>query len=86
MLVTERIDDAKQPYERLLGGAAVGDATLFAREDVVEAAWRVVNPVLGPTATLRGRHLGSDRGGPPARFVGVARSCRDRVRWDPRSR
>jgi len=51
MLVTERIDDAKQPYERLLGGAAVGGPTLFAREDVVEAAWRVVNPVLGPTAT-----------------------------------
>lgn len=35
------------PYERLLGDAARGDATLFAREDSVEAAWRVVDPVLG---------------------------------------
>jgi glucose-6-phosphate 1-dehydrogenase len=39
--------DAMDPYERLLGDAADGDATLFAREDSVEAAWRVVNPVLG---------------------------------------
>ena len=35
------------PYERLLGDATRGDATLFAREDSVEAAWRVVDPILG---------------------------------------
>jgi glucose-6-phosphate 1-dehydrogenase len=35
------------PYERLLWDAAHGDATLFAREDAVEAAWRVVDLVLG---------------------------------------
>jgi glucose-6-phosphate 1-dehydrogenase len=34
------------PYERLLGDAMRGDATLFTREDEVEAAWRVVDPVL----------------------------------------
>ena len=33
-------------YERLLGDAMKGDATLFAREDYVEAAWRIVDPVL----------------------------------------
>ena len=33
-------------YERLLGDAMVGDATQFAREDYVEEAWRVVDPVL----------------------------------------
>ena len=33
-------------YERLLGDAMQGDATLFAREDSVEAAWRIVDPVL----------------------------------------
>jgi glucose-6-phosphate 1-dehydrogenase len=33
-------------YERLLGDAMRGDATLFARQDVVEAAWAVVDPVL----------------------------------------
>jgi glucose-6-phosphate 1-dehydrogenase len=33
-------------YERLLGAAMDGDTTLFAREDYVEEAWRIVDPVL----------------------------------------
>jgi glucose-6-phosphate 1-dehydrogenase len=42
----ERLGD----YERLLGDAMSGDATLFARQDVVEAAWRIVDPVIhGPS-------------------------------------
>ena len=36
----------EQPYERLLADALVGDAALFTREDTVEAAWAVVEPVL----------------------------------------
>jgi glucose-6-phosphate 1-dehydrogenase len=32
-------------YERVLGDAMDGDATLFAREDYVEEAWRIVDPV-----------------------------------------
>src|SRR5450631_400622 len=36
----------KSPYERLLGDAIRGDASLFTRDDVVEAAWRVVDPIL----------------------------------------
>jgi len=39
-------DGRMGPYERLLGDAMAGDATLFAREDVVEAAWAIVDPVL----------------------------------------
>ncbi len=34
------------PYERLLGDAMAGDSTLFARQDVVEAAWSIVQPLL----------------------------------------
>jgi len=34
------------PYERLLGDALGGDGALFTREDAVEAAWAVVDPVL----------------------------------------
>jgi glucose-6-phosphate 1-dehydrogenase len=34
------------PYERLLGDAMAGDGALFAREDSVEAAWAVVDPIL----------------------------------------
>jgi glucose-6-phosphate 1-dehydrogenase len=33
-------------YERLLGAAMAGDNSLFAREDYVEEAWRIVDPVL----------------------------------------
>jgi glucose-6-phosphate 1-dehydrogenase len=33
-------------YERVLGDAMAGDATLFAREDYVEEAWRIIDPVL----------------------------------------
>ena len=39
-----------EAYERLLGDAMAGDATLFARQDVVEAAWAIVDPVIhGPS-------------------------------------
>ena len=36
-----------RPYDRLIGAALDGDRYLFARQDTVEAAWRVVQPVLG---------------------------------------
>ena len=52
LLVTEGGELAGQmdAYERLLGDAIAGDATLFARQDVVEAAWAIVDPVIhGPT-------------------------------------
>ena len=35
-----------EAYERVLTDAMVGDATLFARQDYVEEAWRIVDPVL----------------------------------------
>jgi glucose-6-phosphate 1-dehydrogenase len=38
--------DVMDAYERLIGDALRGDATLFAREDTVEAAWRIVEPSL----------------------------------------
>jgi glucose-6-phosphate 1-dehydrogenase len=38
--------DEMDAYERVLGAAMEGDSTLFAREDYVEEAWRIVEPVL----------------------------------------
>jgi glucose-6-phosphate 1-dehydrogenase len=38
--------DEMDAYERVIGDAMAGDATLFAREDYVEEAWRIVDPVL----------------------------------------
>jgi glucose-6-phosphate 1-dehydrogenase len=40
------ISDEKDAYERVLSDAIDGDATLFARQDYVEEAWRIVDPVL----------------------------------------
>jgi glucose-6-phosphate 1-dehydrogenase len=48
------VDEGKQndqeprigDYERLLGDAMTGDATLFARQDVVEAGWAIVDPII----------------------------------------
>src|SRR4029077_8491068 len=45
--------DELDAYERLLVDAMAGDATLFAREDGVEAAWRVVESVLDDPTTVR---------------------------------
>jgi len=44
--VCSTVADEMPAYERLLGDAMRGDATLFARQDGVEAAWRVVDPIL----------------------------------------
>ena len=38
--------DEMDAYERVLGAAMAGDSALFAREDYVEEAWRIVGPVL----------------------------------------
>lgn len=47
----ESCDDMR-PYERLLGDAMRGDSGLFTRDDCVEAAWRVVDPILDNAAPL----------------------------------
>ena len=48
-----------RPYDRLIGAALDGDRWLFARQDTVEAAWRVVDPVLGDAAPLHPYARGS---------------------------
>jgi glucose-6-phosphate 1-dehydrogenase len=55
--------DELDAYERLLDDAMDGDATLFARQDGVEAAWAVVDPVLGNVTPLDEYEPGS--WGPP---------------------
>jgi glucose-6-phosphate 1-dehydrogenase len=46
-------------YERLLGDAMAGDGTLFAREDGVEAAWAIVEPILKAPTPVREYQPGS---------------------------
>jgi glucose-6-phosphate 1-dehydrogenase len=49
LLARQASGDEMTPYERLLGDAITGDATLFVRENGVEAAWSVVDPILANT-------------------------------------
>ena len=42
-----------RPYDRLIGAALSGQRWLFARQDTVEAAWRVVDPVLGNVTPVK---------------------------------
>jgi len=70
--------DEMAPYERLLRDAMRGDQTLFAREDSVEDAWRVVDPVLGGTTPVHPYEPGT--WGP-----GEAQALLDGAGWhDPR--
>jgi glucose-6-phosphate 1-dehydrogenase len=46
LFVDQRDKDEADAYERLIGAAMIGDTSLFARQDEVEAAWAVVEPVL----------------------------------------
>ena len=61
LYLVEEQPGAESPYERLLGDAMAGDGALFTREDAVEAAWAVVEPVLkthNPTYPYEGGSWG----------------------------
>lgn len=51
-LIDRTDGDEMSPYERLLGEAMKGDQTLFTRQDAVDAAWRIVDPVLGDVTPI----------------------------------
>ena len=48
-----------RPYDRLIGAALAGDRWLFARQDTVEAAWQIVDPVLGDAVPVHPYARGS---------------------------
>ena len=58
-LVQHHSDQPMSAYERLLHDAMLGDPTLFARQDAVEAAWAVVEPVLGNVCPVHPYQPGS---------------------------
>ena len=59
LYLLEEQPGAEAPYERLLGDAMAGDGALFTREDAVEAAWAVVDPVLRTHHRVRPYRRGS---------------------------
>ena len=62
-VVEQPLGGAVGDYERLLGDTIAGDATLFARQDVVEAAWAIVDPLVRDPGALYEYEPGS--WGPP---------------------
>ena len=42
----------RPPYQRLLGDAMHGNGELFGREDIVDAQWRIVEPILDDVTPL----------------------------------
>ena len=63
-LLLEEDHDEQSPYERLLADAMAGDGALFARQDAIESAWAVVEPVLVEHPPVHTYPRGS--WGPPA--------------------
>ncbi|HUP64619.1 MAG TPA: glucose-6-phosphate dehydrogenase [Thermoanaerobaculia bacterium] len=74
--VVDRPGGDMDAYERLLGDAMEGDATLFGRQDAVEAAWGIVQPILGDATPL---HLYEPGGWGPAE---AERLAADVGGWD----
>ena len=46
LIMTEQPGSLTPPYQRLLGDAMRGDSELFGRQDIIEAQWRIVEPIL----------------------------------------
>ncbi len=46
LTLNEQAESLTPPYQRLLGDAMRGDGELFGREDIVDAQWRIVQPIL----------------------------------------
>ena len=58
-LVRRARRDGHAPYDRLIGAALNGNRVLFARQDTVEAAWRVIDAVLGDAVPVHPYPRGS---------------------------
>jgi glucose-6-phosphate 1-dehydrogenase len=67
----------KSPYERLLSNAIEGDTSLFTRDDSVEAAWRIVDPILGLTTPVLEYDPGSWGPGESAAIIAGAQTWHD---------
>jgi glucose-6-phosphate 1-dehydrogenase len=59
LMVRNQSADEMGAYERLIGDAMRGDSNLFARADGVEAAWRIVEPILGDVTPIYEYERGS---------------------------
>jgi glucose-6-phosphate 1-dehydrogenase len=59
LIFADELWDPPEPYERLLGDVARGDARLFVREDAEEETWRIVQPLLDAPPSVQPYSRGS---------------------------
>lgn len=59
LVFTEHPGAEMRPYDRLIGAALNGERWLFAQQDTVEAAWRVVDPAIGADVPVTGYQRGT---------------------------
>jgi len=71
------------PYQRLLHDAIQGDPSLFTRDDAVEAAWRVVDPVLGDAEPIKEYQPGTWGPAAATRMTGEHGGWHDPKREEP---
>jgi len=84
LTLTEQAADDRPPYQRLLGDAMRGLTELFTRQDVVEAQWRAVDPILGNVTPVHpmSRDVGSGEAAisSPATQRGLIPRCKKKTR------
>jgi len=59
LILSEQSATYRPPYQRLLGDAMHGNGDLFGREDIVDAQWRIVEPILDNVTPLYAYEPGS---------------------------
>ena len=77
MRLCEREASLLPPYQRLLGDALRGDRELFGREDIVDAQWRIVQPVLDQPPACQTYAPGTWGPAEAAALIGPGDSWRD---------
>jgi glucose-6-phosphate 1-dehydrogenase len=79
LVLTTQPATFRPPYQRLLGDAMHGNGDMFAREDIVDAQWRIVQPILGNVAPLYTYDAGSWGPEEAARLIGGDGPWRDPI-------
>jgi glucose-6-phosphate 1-dehydrogenase len=77
LFASHRSGTERPPYQRLIGDAWRGDQSLFAREDTVEAAWRIVDGVLGDRVAVEEYEPGTWGPASAARLLGAREHWHD---------
>jgi glucose-6-phosphate 1-dehydrogenase len=77
LFASHRSGTERPPYQRLIGDAAQGDQALFAREDTVEAAWRIVDGILGDRVPVEPYEPGTWGPDGAGRLVGAGHRWHD---------